>query len=197
MHLPWSPGATSDDKILPTVEHFIGKDIIVTTKKDGENTTLYPDYFHARSVDSRHHPSRDWLARFHANMSYKIPAGWRICGENVYARHSITYDNLPSYFLGFSTWDENNMCLDWDTTLMIFEDIGVTPVETIYRGIFDEQVLKKIDIGSEEGYVVRLTDSFQYENFGKSIAKFVRPNHVQTDKHWSHQVIVPNKLANG
>jgi hypothetical protein len=194
LHLPWSPGATSDDKILDNIDCFIGREVVGTFKKDGENTSLYPDYFHARSIDSRHHPSRDWLARFHAEVSYKIPDGWRICGENLYAQHSIAYTDLPSYFMGFSIWNEENVCLDWDTTLMFFEDIGITPVETIYRGIFDEKFFRAFNIGNEEGYVVRLASSFKYDDFQHSVAKYVRKNHVQTDEHWAHSKIIPNGL---
>ena len=36
-HLPWSPGATSDDKMLKSIEHFIGKEVVITEKMDGEN----------------------------------------------------------------------------------------------------------------------------------------------------------------
>lgn len=73
-------------------------------------TSLYiVNGFHARSVDSRHHISRDWLAQFHSSIAYNIPEGWRICGEYLYAKHSIFYENLPSYFLGFSIWNEKKM----------------------------------------------------------------------------------------
>lgn len=36
-HLPWSPGATSDDKYISSFESFRGKQIVVTEKMDGEN----------------------------------------------------------------------------------------------------------------------------------------------------------------
>lgn len=93
-HLPGSLGCTSDDKVLATTSHFAGKAVIVSEKMDGENSTIYNDGYHARSIDSRHHPSRDWLTAFHATVAYKIPAGWRLCGENLYARHSIPYVDL-------------------------------------------------------------------------------------------------------
>jgi hypothetical protein len=32
-HSPWSPGATSDDRILPNMENFIGRRVIVTEKR--------------------------------------------------------------------------------------------------------------------------------------------------------------------
>lgn len=196
-HLPWSPGATNDDKVLKNVKHFEGTYVVITEKMDGENTTLYRDHFHARSIDSRHHPSRDWLAAFHASISADIPNGWRICGENVYAQHSIKYDNLESYFLGFSMWD-NDKCLPWDETKYWFEILGITPVREIYSGLFDQSFIENLhntlDSSLVEGYVVRSFGEFKHSDFSMNVAKFVRPNHVQTSKHWMHATITPNKL---
>lgn len=198
-HLPWSLGATDDDKVLQSVEHFIGKKIVITEKMDGENTSLYTDGFHARSLDSRHHSSRDWLAAFHATIGMNIPEGWRVCGENVFAQHSITYSELPSYFLGFSIWDNTNTCLSWEDTLEYFEVLGITPVPTLFKGSFSEALVKgvisELDLTTQEGVVVRLADSFSYTNFSKSIAKFVRKGHVTSDKHWMHQEVISNTLA--
>lgn len=54
---------------------------------------------------SRYTPSRDWIKALHGQIAHEIPEGWRLCGENLYARHSIAYDALPSYFTLFSIWD--------------------------------------------------------------------------------------------
>ena len=89
----------------------MGREVVVTEKLDGENTTMYTDYIHARSLDSHHHPSRDWVKQLHGEIGYKIPVGWRVCGENMYARHSIVYYDLTTYFYGFSIWDETNTAL--------------------------------------------------------------------------------------
>ena len=116
-HLPWSRSRTDDDKILRTVRHFEGKEVVVTEKLDGENTTLYRNHIHARSLDSKDHASRHWVKMLHGTISFHIPEGWRICGENVYALHSIYYEQLTSYFYVFSIWNENNECLSWDETV--------------------------------------------------------------------------------
>jgi hypothetical protein len=68
-HLPSSPGATSDDKIHKTIPYTDGDDVVISMKMDGENSTLYTDYYHARSIDSRHHPSRNWIKQFHASIA--------------------------------------------------------------------------------------------------------------------------------
>jgi hypothetical protein len=89
VHLPWSEGMSADDKICKNTQHFEGKAIIVTEKMDGENTTLYCDHLHARSLDSKGGEERAWVKQFWASICYKIPVGWRICGENLWARQSM------------------------------------------------------------------------------------------------------------
>jgi len=69
-HLPWSPGASDDDITQRSVSLFDGVDVVVTEKMDGENTSLYSDHSHARSLDSKHHSSRDWLKRWHSTIAH-------------------------------------------------------------------------------------------------------------------------------
>lgn len=197
-HLPWSPGATSDDRILESTDQFEGRSIVVTEKMDGECTTLYNDYLHARSTEMDSHPSRARVKKLHAEMSYEIPDGWRICGENVYAKHAIPYENLKSYFLVYSIWDENNYCLPWDETVQYSKMLGLETVPVIREMIWDEDYLRtlgeSIDTERQEGYVVRLADGFPYGGFRKSIAKWVRKDHVQTTHNWKRQQLVENHL---
>ena len=77
-------------------------ELIITEKMDGENTTIHRGGSHARSPDSRYHPSRDWLKAFSAGIQPQLADGERVIGENLYARHSVGYDDLPSFFLGFA-----------------------------------------------------------------------------------------------
>lgn len=167
------------------------------------NCSAYSDgHIHARSIDSRGGEDRAWVKKFLSeNVCYNLPEGWRVCGENVWAEHSIKYDNLPSYFLGFSIWNERNECLSWDETLEWFELLSITPVTALYRGPFNEEAIKRaMDLcnkswDTHEGFVVRVADGFKYGEFKKSIAKYVRAGHVQTVSHWRHQRINPNGLA--
>lgn len=129
-------------------------------------------------------------------IKYKIPKGWRVCGENLFAQHSIPYDNLPSYFMVFNIWDEENLCLSFDETLEWCKLLGLEHVPLLWRGIFDEKFIREfpIDFSKQEGYVVRITESFHYDDFKKYVGKFVRENHVNTSEHWMFQKVVPNKL---
>lgn len=167
-------------------------DLVVTEKMDGENTSMYREHIHARSVDGRNHPSRHWVKQHWASIAHMIPPGWRICGENLYAKHSIAYDRLPSYFLGFSVWDDRNYCLNWDTTLLWFDALSITPVPVLDRGVFVDATSFEPSYSDEmEGYVIRNAKTFPYERFAQNVAKVVRQDHVQE----THQVVVPNRLA--
>jgi len=202
LHHPSSPGVQSDDKIALDLSHFVGAEVVVTEKMDGENTTLYSDGFHARSLDSGRHPARDWLARFQAERGYMIPSGWRVCGENLFAQHAVAYSDLPAYFLGFSVWDSTGACLRWDETSDRLSDWDIAPVRTLWRGTYSEaqlaEVSKQIDLDRVEGWVMRLACGFALPDFRQSVVKWVRPGHVQQDaQHWSHAPIVQNGLIKG
>lgn len=197
-HFPFSEGATDDDKILDSTDHFKGKRVVVTEKMDGENTTIYNDHCHARSIDSKHKGYHSWLLSQIPTFQHQIPEGWRICGEYLFAKHSIGYDDLPSYFLVFSIWDETNRCLAWGDMVDICKELGLEVVPTLYEGVYDEELIKKIAketvLRGREGIVVRLSDGFHYDDFSKSIAKFVRKNHIQTDSSWGSGEVEKNKL---
>ncbi|MCX4524292.1 AAA family ATPase [Streptomyces sp. NBC_01551] len=196
-HLPWSPGVGGDDvRAAAGLAGLVGQEVVVTEKLDGENTTLYADGLHARSLDSGHHPSRAWVKGLQGRIGAGIPAGMRVCGENLYARHSIPYEDLDSWFYGFSVWD-GDRCLDWDRTVRFLHGLGVPTPRVLWRGTFDERALRKLrlDTARQEGYVVRTAAGFGRADFGRCVAKWVRGGHVQTDTHWMYAQVVPNGLG--
>lgn len=198
-HFNWSLSLQNDDRRLQTLEHMIGKRVIGTEKLDGENTTMYHDAIHARSMDSRHHGSRDWVKAHHGQIKHNIPEGWRVVVENVYAKHSIYYENLLTYAYGIAVFDEHNICLAWDDAVAVFAMLGIVPAPVLFDGIFDEAALRQLakdqDPNLIEGYVVRVADAFHDDDYLTHVGKYVRAKHVQTDVHWMQADIVPNKLC--
>lgn len=199
LHLPWSPCVNDDDKVQYDLSGLDGEDIVVTVKMDGENANFYPDYYHARSLDSQEHWTRKKMYELQKRIGPEIPNGWRVCGENMYAKHAIEYTDLPDYFLCFSIWNEKNECLSWDDTLEWCELLNIHHVPVLFEGKFAVQTLQNLQIDTEkmEGYVVRLRKSFHYNNFSRCNLKWVRKGHVQKNgKHWmySNVKIERNKL---
>ena len=72
----------------------------------------------------------------------------------------------------------------------------------LYRGVFDVDVIKALYAGKsvyndsdcQEGYVVRLAQAIPFTSYKKSICKFVRENHVQTNANWMMQAVIRNGL---
>ena len=220
MNFPFSRSNSSDDVWWKNCSLFVGQDIVMTEKLDGECTTIYPDgHVHARSIDTNHHPSRSWVKQLAGRIARDIPDGWRICGENLYAWHSIFYTDLPSYFFVYGIYDQNNFCIGWDQVEEICELLDLQTVPVIYRGQWDEKKIQELWKGigkyptfattveypkhpddftscEAEGFVVRLAEKFAYEKFRTSCAKYVRENHVTTPTNWMTRSVLPNLLTN-
>lgn len=200
-HLPWSPGFTEDD-IHSCGNIFQNKQIVVLEKLDGENTSCYADgYLHARSIDSQSHISRDWIkTNIAPQIKNGLPDGWRVCGENMYAKHSIYYTRLQTYFYVFAIYNENNFCLSWQETEEWCELLGLKTVPVLFSGEYNEAEIRglwkgKSAVGEEgEGYVIRNAEGFFWQDFQLNVAKYVREKHVQTNNHWKSQSIIPNRL---
>lgn len=195
-HLPTSPGYTGDDLHTLNYNNFTGKEVVITEKLDGENSTFYSDgYFHARSIDGRSHPSRSWTINELSKIN--LPSGLRICGENVYAQHSIAYNDLETYFFVYSVW-EGDKCWGWSSVELLCQEVDLCTVPVLYKGKFDQKILenaiKSLDNRRQEGIVIRNANSFDYDDFFNNVAKWVRQNHVQSSEHWMHQKLIKNKL---
>ena len=202
-HLPDSPNRGTDgDHVHADHSTFTGREVVVTEKLDGENTTIYADgHCHARSVSSGYHPTRTWVRALAGRVSHQLPAGWRISGENTFGRHSIAYDRLPSYFQLFAVYDDRDTCLSWDDTERWARDLGVDLVPVLLRGTFDRAAVLALLEGpsafgpEREGVVVRWAEAFPRDAHERATGKLVRRDHVKTDQHWMHGEVQPNGLA--
>ena len=207
IHLPWSPGGTKDDRKLADVHALLHRELVITEKLDGSNVCLEREQVFARSHnDAPRHPSFDALKAVHATLRWQIPPHRQVFGEWLWARHSIAYDRLPAFLLVFGIRDTQDVeWLSWEETAAACDNFNLKTVPVLWRGTVQteaelqrqtEALLHKCSYGPEqEGIVVRVAERFHDVNFAKSVAKWVRPNHVQTDDHWSSQQITRNKLA--
>lgn len=199
-HLPWSPGGTSDDRRLVDADHLINIDIIVTEKLDGSNLCMTRDEVLARSHSSAPtHRSFDLAKSLHAQVRLLIDKGISVFGEYCFAVHSIEYAELPGFFLVFAVRDDSTgVWWSWSLVEMMADTLSLPTVPVLFRGqVTSVAELESLttELGNEpsafgidrEGVVVRITDEFQ--DFQKSVAKWVRSGHVQSETHWMNQVI--------
>ncbi len=214
-HWRWSPKVHRDDSYHPDPEFFLNKEIIITEKIDGGNTCLYHGDAYARSTDSPAHEG--WFSMVKNQHAWKTGIvlvggdhGFRqryaYYGEDMYGVHSIEYDAVyPQHtFYLFSVLDLQTMrFVCWDDVDAHGCSLNVLRVPVVHRGTFgsvegitgllEAEMKNPSTLGGErEGFVIRLVDSFPYDDIIKvgktlvmrNVCKYVRPNHVQTDQHW-------------
>lgn len=192
----WSPGATSDDRISNNLDTLLGIDVVITEKLDGSNTciTKYGVYGRSHGDFSRNEWDKEsW--NIWNRIKKDIDNDVYIFGEGMEAIHSIEYKNLKSYFYIFGIRD-NNIWLTWQSVEEYSYLLDIPTVPVLFKGkINSEKELKEIVenlvnqeslIGGErEGIVIRNANLFHNDDFKFNVMKWVRPNHVKTDKHWS------------
>lgn len=213
-HLPWSQEDARQQKWLSESEAeeiFKGETVVITEKMDGANACLTKDKVYARSHSGEPHREEwDYLKKVHREeLMHKLPEGFAFFGEYLYAKHSIKYEDLPSYFLLFGVyWEEENEWLSWGRVERFAEDLGLETVPVIDKihiepksneltkeipefQTYREAIKDRMPSGeskygdTREGYVVRNERSFKLDNLTEKMAKCVREDHVQTEElHW-------------
>lgn len=196
MHLPWSPGTTSDDRIARSVDHMVGEAIVITEKLDGENCAMTRHGVYARSHAAfTTSPWSQACRQLHQLLRHSIDEGMYLFGENMEGIHSIEYPKLDHYFHLFGVRHDQTW-LTWDEVEDIAYLLDVPTVPVLFRGsvsstnelreLVDTLVGGPSEYGPKiEGIVVRKTWAFTDQEFGDNVYKWVRKGHVQTDEHWT------------
>lgn len=195
-HLPWSKGATSDDRILNSIEYFINIDLVITEKLDGSNSAITQKGVYGRShVDFSRNPWDKELWNLQRIIGRDISENVYLFGENMEGIHSIEYSNLDSYFYLFGVRD-NNIWISWDGVEEYSYLLEIPTVPVLWKGNVSSEkelsqlvnglISKKSKLGGDlEGIVIRNADHFHNDDFEFNVVKWVRPNHVTTSTHWT------------
>ena len=202
-HIPFSPGRTNDDKVLKDrwFENYKGKEIVILEKLDGENISINRYDCFARSHGA---PTRSpWSINIwgkdgvFSKVYDKIGENEWIYGDNLYGEHSIHYSKLPSYYHIFAVRDdEKYIFYSWDDVKLTADILSLPTVPELWRGVIEsEEQLKQLVEkfvsqpsvygDTREGVVIRNAGEFPVDEFSNNVCKWVRPNHVQTDEHWT------------
>jgi len=196
MHLPFSPGTTSDDRIAKSVDPLLNVPVIISEKLDGENCGMTREGVYARShATFTTSPWSVMVRTLHSVLKNDIEEGTFVFGENMEGIHSIEFENLtsPFYIFGIrkgSTWlswkevEEFSFLTEVPTVPVLFKGIFATERELtdkVMQLVAQESALG----GKREGIVIRLAESFDDADFSTSLMKWVRKGHVTTSEHWT------------
>lgn len=206
-HYPFSPGTTSDDRIsfnywndFQQIQH-----IVHTEKLDGENNCLSRYGVFARSHATP--TTSPWTNQIRQqwNLLKNDLGDYEIFGENLYAIHSIEYQQLPAHFFVFGV-RQLDYWLSWDETKFIAAlfDLPVVNVlgemtmpmaqkefeADILAHVTKPSVFDSVDVSTQkpctvEGIVSRNIAEYPVDSFALNVLKYVRKGHVKTDEHWT------------
>lgn len=170
-------------------------DVIALEMRDGESITMYRDGMHAKSLTSRRHMSSFYVQRLHNNIKHSIPPGWRISGINLHYMKSIKYNRLLDFFEVHSIWNEYNMSLSWENTLLWTKRLGLQVTPEIWRGEWNSTMVQAIKVNPKyvKGYVIRPRLGFDFNAFSSVVGKYINVSHMQaSEHHLNHTILQPN-----
>lgn len=200
------------DKVFSPAEReeFLRHEVIVEEKIDGANLGISFDSQGALRAQNRGSylelPGTgqwrllgDWLEPRMELLFECLSDRYILFGEWCYARHTVAYDLLPDWFLGFDIFDKQaQRFISTERRDALFEQLGIAKVPRIARGTFSLadlcRMLGRSKCGHElaEGLYLRRDQG----DWLVSRAKLVRPEFIQTiEEHWSRSGIRPNRLG--
>ncbi len=200
-----------DDKVMSVTERddFLQHELVVEEKVDGANLGLSVDAEGNIRAQNRgaylHLPGSgqwkklsEWLESRSNALFDQLTDRYIIFGEWCYAQHSVAYDRLPDWFLGFDIYDKNTAqffsCVRRDE---IFRALGVSQVPRVDCGHFTLAKLSKLLSQSQlcDGPAEGLYLRFDQGDWLVQRAKLVRPTFIQSvEQHWSRSGIRANRL---
>jgi ATP-dependent RNA circularization protein (DNA/RNA ligase family) len=199
------------DKALSEAERdeFLQRYLVVEEKVDGANLGISFDSEGNIRAQNRgayqHLPGSGqwkklggWLAPRADALFEHLSDHFILFGEWCYAQHSVFYDRLPDWFLGFDVYDKRfGRFLSSKRRDALFREMCVAQVPVLARGRFAYPEVQKFLSTSKlsdqpaEGIYLR----FDQDDWLAQRAKLVRPAFIQAvEQHWSRSAIRANRL---
>lgn len=213
-HLIWlGDGTPREDKLLSKVDAlaFLDGEVVVEEKVDGANLGLSvgcDGRLRAQSRGNYLNPSHchaqwkllwPWLKRRETEIVGALGPERMIFGEWCYAKHTVPYDGLPDWFLGFDVF-ELAAGRFWSTDRRndLFAHLEIIPIPEIFRGHVSQNQLPKLIGASKVASVTAEGVYLRRENpeFLTQRAKVVGPAFTQQIvAHWTRKPLVANRLS--
>ena len=214
-HLWWPLERTpKDDRVLDPadVREFLEGDVVVEEKIDGANIGLSLDEdgsiqaqnrgsWIGRGAHPQFYPMWSWISQKEAALADALGRDHILFGEWCFAVHSVRYDHLPDWFLGFDVYDRTAGRF-WSTQRRnaLLGQARISAVPQLFSGRTNAGELTRMlqdepsGVGSSplEGIYLRREDSAWLD----ARAKLVRPEFLTSIAgHWSSREIQLNSLT--
>lgn len=201
-----------DDKVMTETERgaFLEQELVVEEKIDGANLGISFDSSGEIRLQNRGgylEPPfagqwlqlSQWLNPRVELLFDRLSDRYILFGEWCYALHSVFYDQLPDWFIGFDILDKETMkFLSVKERDALFNNLDIVRPPFINRGMFSIQDLTRmlgISRFSKDNPMEGLYCRSRNGKWLADRAKIVRPEFVQTiQQHWSKNTITRNQL---
>lgn len=221
-HLYNLGSASRDDLILTPNEQkeFLNREIVIEEKIDGANfgISIDPETYKIMFQNRSHYVSSAYSTQFKKLDNWEnenredlfkiiIPGRYILFGEWLFARHSIYYSKLPSFFVAFDIFDKQvGKFLSRKKLEELLSETKIPLINKIAQKSYKkmEEIVSLVKTKSQyydgliEGVYVRICDG----DFTVKRAKIVRSDFLCGNqeltgkfKHWSTMDLVENEIA--
>lgn len=200
------------DKILSKEEldMLISKEIIVEEKIDGANMGISFDAHGELRLQNRGSyiltpylgqwkKIDDWVMKHEDGLFDVLTNEYILFGEWCYAKHSVYYNSLPDWFIGFDIYDlKKNKFLSVKRRNEFLEKMDIVPVPQLASGKYSLKELSGFfgisKFGKElcEGIYIRQEKDGYLEQRAKMVRSEFRQN---INEHWSKGMFQCNQLT--
>ena len=204
--------ATADDKVFNKQEYdaILREHVSITEKIDGAQLGFSLDENYAIRIQNRSHYITSkyheqfkkidkWLYDHSADLYEILDQNTILFGEWLYAKHSVSYNNLPNYFIAFDLYDKvNKKFYNREYMLNKLSGTNIVPVREMFNGSISgkrqlESLIQEQSLYSDqrvEGvYIKTFDDMFTIDR-----CKLVRSDFICGNEHWGKRKLEVNTL---
>lgn len=156
-----------------SIDEIVGKNLIIEEKMDGAQAGIsFEDgklmlqsrghYLTGGPRERQFGLLKQWATSITTELYCALSERYVMFGENMFAKHTVFYDNLPHYFMEFDVYDkETKQFLSTDARLDLFKSAGVEklicPVKVVSVGEFD-RLTDLTDLVVESNFITENRD---------------------------------------
>ncbi|NRA81724.1 MAG: RNA ligase family protein [Pseudoalteromonas sp.] len=212
-HIAWlGDGEPRNDKILSPldVERFLSSELCIEEKVDGANVGFSIDLHGElraqnrgawidKDVGGQFKHLWKWMKQYEDQLKLALDTDLILFGEWCYAEHTIGYEKLPNWFIGFDLYSRSaDKFYSVKRRDEVLATLGIPSIEPLARRKVKLNDLKTMlnrpsayGANKIEGIYLRKDNGDWLEKR----AKLVRGDFTQTiDEHWSRKPLTPNKI---